>query len=833
MKKMKRFLVALLSCLTAVACVAGISACKDDNKKTDANNSSSEANSGVNITINDGRGDCKHNFKLGEASEATCVMPSYAISACEYCGKNTDESGELLVIPVAPALGHKIVKVEEVDATCTEDGINEHFACETCGKVSQDGNSWVEAVIADFVVAEATGHSFTKDVAVKPATCTEAGYTAHKACYTCYLKVRAEEEYIVKAAQGVEEAVIEAEIIASGKVALKDKTIVPAYHASYESFIENYIEATDAAFEDLDALVEEVEEAKKVKASGICGVNGFEDFQVCAICTEAKVDAILAAWEEAEKTTYDANEVLAALKAEGVEIKETVKEIAPKFAAHDLETRLGVAATCTTAGKYAVSKCKNEGCAYITGGTTLDNATVIPALGHKYVNADDEIVVFDEDDEEKDGTDVFTCAADLKCIVCAAALIEVADDDHTWVEAADKAATCTEYGWEDKTYCSVCGKEEMTVLRPVAHTWTALDVTNYTADDRGCVNQNQGVLAEKDQDRYFECTCGAFGVNKAWKSTLDEGEDQVIGAIEEIAASKIAWTTKPFTCTVDDPDTEEVEKYIAANCNDNAQNYKCVYCGENIKCEDDEVEANENNHTYTGYYVENEGEEDETKTKAKKPTCTEVGICAVCGEVDALAHKDADGETTFVELKAAVAPTCTEAGQLATYYCTLCNDLAIKEGTEFVTEIEVEGENIDLGTKSKPNADFIKQDKLGHAYTTVVPAQNATCEAIGWFKYTKCAYCGEKNAKEYMEIAKTTCAGSNAAYCHYICDKAHPDYDVTDSFVDANENGIWDKGEVVNVWAGCGKVLTNTSADALHNYNADDVCILCGKKKAA
>ena len=99
---------------------------------------------------------------------------------------------------VITAPGHTMVEVEAKDPTCTEEGYTAHTACE-CGHT--EGKEVVEATGHDMVNAtctepatcktcghtegEALGHTLS-DVEAKDATCTEAGYTAHKACACGY-----------------------------------------------------------------------------------------------------------------------------------------------------------------------------------------------------------------------------------------------------------------------------------------------------------------------------------------------------------------------------------------------------------------------------------------------------------------------------------------------------------------------------------------------------------------------------------------------------------------------------------------------------------------------
>lgn len=68
---------------------------------------------------------------------------------------------------------HTITKSERIEATCTEDGMEERIWCSVCGAVEKNGK-----------VIPATGHSPVTDPAMK-ATCTTYGKTAGSHCKKC------------------------------------------------------------------------------------------------------------------------------------------------------------------------------------------------------------------------------------------------------------------------------------------------------------------------------------------------------------------------------------------------------------------------------------------------------------------------------------------------------------------------------------------------------------------------------------------------------------------------------------------------------------------------
>lgn len=141
---------------------------------------------------------------------------------CSVCGAKVLEDGTPAVIK---AEGHKMTKVAGIKATCTEAGRKEYYVCtsEECeGKIFViENKEYVETTEAALVI-DATGHKegtpvsskrdcltigydwytcatckadyiknfkaaghTTVDVAEKKPTCTEDGYTKHKACKDC------------------------------------------------------------------------------------------------------------------------------------------------------------------------------------------------------------------------------------------------------------------------------------------------------------------------------------------------------------------------------------------------------------------------------------------------------------------------------------------------------------------------------------------------------------------------------------------------------------------------------------------------------------------------
>ena len=105
---------------------------------------------------------------------------------CAICEKDFDEDG---VTEITNLTVHALSHVDATSSACETDGCAEHYACSICKKTFADEKG--EIALTD-IVQPAIGHDL-HDVAKKDATCTELGYTAHKACSRCGYKEDYEE----------------------------------------------------------------------------------------------------------------------------------------------------------------------------------------------------------------------------------------------------------------------------------------------------------------------------------------------------------------------------------------------------------------------------------------------------------------------------------------------------------------------------------------------------------------------------------------------------------------------------------------------------------------
>ena len=128
----------------------------------------------------------KHSIKAVEAKDPTCTedgnIEYYTCSVCNKLFADEEATTEItLEDSIITAKGHKLVKTDRKEATCTEDGNIEYYTCSVCNKLFADEKATTEITLEDTIIT-AKGHSY--DSVVTPPTCTEAGYTTHT-CANC------------------------------------------------------------------------------------------------------------------------------------------------------------------------------------------------------------------------------------------------------------------------------------------------------------------------------------------------------------------------------------------------------------------------------------------------------------------------------------------------------------------------------------------------------------------------------------------------------------------------------------------------------------------------
>lgn len=85
-----------------------------------------------------------------DGKAATCTEDGVKEHYLCTCGTKLDlDKKTVLATTVIPATGHKVVKVDKVDPTCNTPGVKAHYECSVCGKWFSDKNGTKEIAEAD------------------------------------------------------------------------------------------------------------------------------------------------------------------------------------------------------------------------------------------------------------------------------------------------------------------------------------------------------------------------------------------------------------------------------------------------------------------------------------------------------------------------------------------------------------------------------------------------------------------------------------------------------------------------------------------------------------
>ncbi len=579
-------------------------------------------------------------FHKHEWTDATCTTPK----TCLTCGKTEGE-----------ALGHAEKVLEGKNATCTATGLTEGKKCSICGEIT----------LAQETIP-AAGHK-EEALAAKAPTCTEAGLSEGKKCSAC------------------------------GEITVKQETIPAAGHK---------------------------EEALAAKAP-TCTETGLTAGKKCSEC-----DSVLEAQSTVPATghKYD-DEYDATCNNEGCDF---VRDAACRHT--NTEVLAAEAATCTKTGLTEGLKCKD--CEEI-----LTSQEIVPMIAHSWTLATCiapktcSVCELTEGDALGHNWKPATCTDPKTCqrVNCGATEGEALG--HDW-----KDATCTSpqicsvctatqgeaigHKWNNATCeapktCSVCKATEGSKL---GHDYA--DATYVWSDDyktctatKVCKNDPSHVVTETAnatiQTASATCTAGGSvtytatftkeGFAKQTKSTTTNKLDHAYGettyswSIDYSSCTAQQKCTR-VNCSASKSESADITSVTTpATCKDPG---KIVYTAKfenfasNTKTKD--LPVTTNHHYVTDPAVD---------ATCKEPGLTEGKHCDVCGKVEieqtetALAPhtyddiydaecnvceniRDAACRHTNTETLAAVAPTCTTAGQTEGKKCLDCGEIYVPQQTE-------------------------------------------------------------------------------------------------------------------------------------------------------
>ena len=142
MNKLKKIFLCILSLIIlSTVCFAG---CKDDDYGKPCENG-------------------KHTYgAYVYQNDATCTTDGTEVAHCTntYCNAKKTR-----VSTAHPKTGHSITFVDEIPATCTENGMLAHYKCQNCGEIYSDENGTQIIENASSLQINKKGHTFPLDEA--------------------------------------------------------------------------------------------------------------------------------------------------------------------------------------------------------------------------------------------------------------------------------------------------------------------------------------------------------------------------------------------------------------------------------------------------------------------------------------------------------------------------------------------------------------------------------------------------------------------------------------------------------------------------------------------
>ena len=711
-----------------------------------------------------------HVAELG----ATCTQEGHIeYWQCSRCNLIWSDSGLTDLIAssqtVIPSLGHDLMHVAAIEASCTSTGNTEHWICNTCGRYFSDAGAQ-HGITAASTVTPVKGHTAGIHVAAKSASCTEDGNIEYWECSEC--------------------GTLFSDSQCSNSVSASDVILGAIGHRSEHH---DAVAATCTSSGNIEywkclrcgklfsnsSLTCEITLAQTVVAplphslvhynyvSATCTEDGSVEHWHCSVCGNDYADSN------------------ASVLLDDIDI--------PAYS-HDLEHFDAVAATCTEAGHTAYSHCARCGLYFNASGTAQIElaSTVVPALGHTlsgWISTDSAVhyklcsVCSDHVHEaehsfgewtydsvrdkqvnecsvchrvvEKAHTHLLefhdavphTCISDgnvayYECTEChrrfsdssgTVLLVSVVDPaSHTLSFVPAVSATCTSTGVVEHWHCSVCGKNYSDSSAALLLDSVAVPVLGHGLEHIDAVS---ATCTEAGHTAYSHCVrCGLY-FNAAGTAQI-ELASTVIPALGHTLSGWVSTDAEHHwkECSVCHEHLLEEEHTFGEWTYDQASGKMiktCSVCSRTIRTEHVHSLSNLVYHPAVAH------------------TCTENGTvayyeCSDCGEL----YKDANGAIELADIVdpashalsfvPAVSATCTSAGIVEHWHCSVC------------------GKDYSDGNASVV-LDSVTVPALGHDLEHI-DAVDATCTSSGHNAYSHCVRCGlyfNSSGTEQIEFAST------------------------------------------------------------------------------
>jgi len=555
-----------------------------------------------------------HSWEWITDKEATVLEPGVKHEECSVCHEKRNENTEIPVLDCA----HKNAETEESflqptpaeDATCTEEGNSAYWYCSACQKYFNNAEAKPEHEIEEKSWVIPAGHKLVFVEAMDP-TCTEEGNVAHWHCEAegCGMNFAPDAEG--NATEEVQENVVigkldhtlvKVEAIAAtcqaeGKVA--------HWHCEVENCGMNFaVDAEGNATEEvLDTVVIPVNPENHIWGEGVvtteptCTAVGEMTYTCTLVDVDAEVEGTLCSGKKTEEVLFDAelypknhawdegvvtteptcqkegvktftctNE---ACTVDGVAVTKT-EPVAIDPDAHQYEGKVTIAATCQAEGEMTFT-CINE--KPLVDGEAVegeDGTAVTPEIcGDSYtevIPVDPEGHVWDE------GVPfgIHSCNASsyiiYTCTLCETENKVVDREQHFRIPIGEEIpATCTEDGMTSGWKCEKCDEFwiPQEVIPALGHEWG--ENLPCLSDASACARCDLKYDTKQDhlvvEDPEIPATCTETG--------LTEGSH--CGWCNEILVEQTVIPVTDHTWTVADEE-------IPATCNTQGHKEGASYC---------------------------------------------------------------------------------------------------------------------------------------------------------------------------------------------------------------------------------------------------------------
>ena len=693
-----------------------------------------------------------HDLVHHEAVAATCTSEgSIEYWECSSCGLHfSDGNGSIVVQNIStPVIDHSPLRHAAVSVTCTSDGAVEHWSCSECGGLFSDARCTDAVRISDIVI-EAPGHSLVSHPETD-STCVVHGNIPYYECTVCGSRF-SDSNGTHEINGSVEKALAEHELsewVTTDSTSHYKVCSVCGGHFSIEehSFTGWHYDA------EKDLQVNECSVCNRIIEKNHSHVTEFHP-AVPHTCTD---DGTIAYYQctECERKYLDPECT--------IEILNTVDSATHSPVHHD-----AVSSTCTSEGRVEYCSCSECGRLFSDEGCTDEIAlkdTVVPRLAHTAVRTS----AVEPTCTSGGNSGYWTCTecgkhfSDQECIsetTLEACVIPALG--HEMEHVAAVASTCTSLGNVEYWHCTVCGKDYSdsqgnneilsTVVPMVAHELEHHDTVAATCTTDGVVE-------------YWGCTeCGrlfsdAGGQNEIAEPAVLGRTGHGFGHVAAVAPTCTSiGNVEYWHCTVcgksyaDSQGMSELQstvtpmvahdlvhhEAVAATCTSEGsiEYWECSSCGKLFSDSQGKTEIE------PGLAVIGAFGHSLSHVGRVEATCTSSGVvehwrCSMCGSLfsDINALHPMDPEFAVISAKghsavgtAAVAATCTTAGNSAYWTCSECG----RYFSDALCTHEIVEESWVLAAK-------------GHMLVHV-DAAAATCTEDGAVEHWHCNVCGKDYA---------------------------------------------------------------------------------------